>query len=174
MKAQRILLLGSGGSGKSTLARRLGERTGLPVIHLDREYWRENWTPTPKDEWNARVGELISGERWIIDGNFGGTLPMRLQAADTVIFFDLSRWVCLRSVLGRCRRYRGKSRTDMAPGCPEKADAEFLRWVLRFPEKEAPQIRALLQGQAGRKNVHILKHRREADELLRRWEELYD
>lgn len=35
---KRVAIIGSGGAGKSTLARQVGDATGLPVIHLDREY----------------------------------------------------------------------------------------------------------------------------------------
>lgn len=41
---KRISIIGSSGAGKSTFARRLGEITGLEVIHLDKIYWQPNWT----------------------------------------------------------------------------------------------------------------------------------
>ena len=48
---KKILVIGSGGSGKSTFSRRLGEKLGLPVVHLDQLYWRPGWVETPKVEW---------------------------------------------------------------------------------------------------------------------------
>lgn len=66
---QRVLVIGSPGSGKSTLATELAERTGLPLIHLDQEYWRAGWVEPPKAEWRQRVADLISRERWVMDGN---------------------------------------------------------------------------------------------------------
>src|SRR5690349_18913828 len=98
---KRVVVIGSGGSGKSTFSRELGRATGIPVIHLDREFWRPGWEETPKDEWNALVAELLAGESWIMDGNFGGTREMRMQAADTIIFLDLPRRVCLYRILKR-------------------------------------------------------------------------
>jgi adenylate kinase family enzyme len=76
-----VAVIGSGGAGKSVLVLELGRRTGLPVIHLDREYWRTGWEPTPEPEWEARVAEIVKGERWIIDGSFGGTMHLRFAAA---------------------------------------------------------------------------------------------
>ena len=93
----RIVVVGPGGAGKSVLARKMGERLGLPVIHLDALYWRPGWVQTPKDEWKAKVRELLSGERWIIDGNYGGTAGLRMAAADTIVLLDFPRRVTFRA-----------------------------------------------------------------------------
>jgi adenylate kinase family enzyme len=130
---QRILVIGSPGSGKSTLATELGRRTALPVIHLDQQYWRSGWVEPPADEWRGKLTELLAGERWIMDGNYGGSLDVRLARADTVIDLRLRAWLCIwrlfRRVVGSWRRVR----SDMAPGCPEKFDFEFFRYTALFP-----------------------------------------
>ena len=115
--AQRILVLGSGGSGKSTLARALGDRLGLPVVHLDLHFWNFGWKPTPDTEWQERVRRLVASDRWVMDGNFSGTLPLRVARSQAVVFLDLPRLVCVRSVLARWWRYRLRSRPDL-PTCP--------------------------------------------------------
>ena len=74
---QRIAVVGPGGAGKTTFARELGRRTGIPVVHLDRHYWRPGWTPTPADEWRAQQARLLAGERWIVDGNYGASFDVR-------------------------------------------------------------------------------------------------
>jgi len=86
---QRILVIGSGGAGKTTLALRVGERLRLPVIHLDAYYWRADWEATPKPEWEAQVATLIGRDAWVMDGNYSGTLDLRVAAADTIVFIDL-------------------------------------------------------------------------------------
>ena len=86
--AERILVLGPCGAGKSTLAAALGERLGLPVIHLDKEYWRAGWVEPPQAEWLGKVEELIARPRWVMDGNYGGTLARRLERADCVVTLD--------------------------------------------------------------------------------------
>ena len=66
---RRILVLGGCGSGKSTFARRLGDLTGLPVVHLDREYFSPGWVEPERESWVRRLSEIAARERWIIDGN---------------------------------------------------------------------------------------------------------
>jgi adenylate kinase family enzyme len=133
---RKLLLIGPGGAGKSTLARQIGERLGLPVIHLDTLYWRPGWIETPRDEWRVVLAQLLTQDAWVMDGNFGGTLNMRLAAADTVILFDFPPMLCLWRVIRRRIRYRGRSRPDMAPGCAEKIDFEFVWWILTYRHRK--------------------------------------
>jgi adenylate kinase family enzyme len=142
---QRIVVLGSGGSGKSTLARQLGALLELPVIHLDIHYWSYGWKPTPEAEWQERVQHLVQSERWVMDGNYSGSLGIRLARCDAAIFLDVSRWVCLRSVLARWLSCRFAQRPDLPEGCPEKIDLDFLSWVWNFPECSRPMVLAELE-----------------------------
>ena len=152
-----MLVIGSGGSGKSTLARRIGERTGLPVIHLDALYWRPGWVEAPPDEWTGTVAALLEGDRWVMDGNYGRTLEQRLRACDTVVFLDLPRLVCAWRVLARAVRYRGRSRPNMAPGCPERMTWEFLRWVWWYPRRSRPGVLRKLAALDGGQTVIVLR-----------------
>lgn len=106
---KRVVVIGSGGAGKSTFSRKLSEATGIEVIHLDGLYWKPNWQKTPAEEWERTVAGLVKRESWIMDGNFGGTREMRIRAADTVIFMDPPRRVCMYRVLKRAIKYRGKT-----------------------------------------------------------------
>ena len=161
----RVVVIGSGGSGKSTFSRELGRVTGIPVIHLDREYWRPGWEETPKDEWKARVADMLEGERWIMDGNFGGTREMRMQAADTIIFLDLPRRVCLYRILKRTLKYYGRSRPDMAEGCLERLDLEFVMWVWNYKHRSRKRLLAELEG-LEEKSVMILRNPRQVSDFL--------
>jgi adenylate kinase family enzyme len=128
---ERVLIIGPSGAGKSTLARKLAEKTGLPLIHLDQLHWRPGWVEPNKEDWKRTVSELVERPGWIMDGNYGGTLPMRTAAADTVIFLDFPTWICLSRVLLRIVSWWGRTREDMASGCPERLDFVFLRWIWR-------------------------------------------
>lgn len=163
---QRILIIGCGGSGKSTLARKLGEAAGLPVVHLDRLYWKPNWEPRSKEEFDAALQNELLRPRWIIDGNFNRTIPMRLMYCDAVIFMDIPRIVCLLSVIKRVMTHRGRTREDMGDGCPERFDVSFLKWVWGFNAQNRQKYIDLLQESG--KTVYHVRSRRELPELIRR------
>ncbi len=126
------MVIGSGGSGKSTFSRELGNITGLPIVHLDKLFWHPGWERTPEDEWREVVSREVKRDAWIMDGNFGGTREMRMQAADTIIMLDLPRWVCMYRILKRTLVYRKDIRPDMAQGCYERFDLEFILWVWNY------------------------------------------
>jgi len=163
---RRIIVIGSGGAGKSTLAQQMGEILGLPVFHLDRLHWKPNWVSPPKDEWKAVQEKLCAKNEWIIDGNYGGTMDLRLAASDSIIFLDLPRWICLWRVLKRFLIYRGKSRPDMTDGCDERINREFFLWIWRFRQDKRPGILAKLSDLEAEKKDFILRNRREVRHFL--------
>jgi adenylate kinase family enzyme len=134
-EVKRVLVIGSGGAGKSTFARRLAERTGLPLVHLDALYWRPGWVEPAREVWDSTIADLLRGDRWILDGNYGRTMEVRIQASDTVVFLDVPRSVCLRRALLRSLTGRGRVRSDMAPGCPEQFTLSFLWWIWTYPKR---------------------------------------
>ena len=163
-------MIGSGGAGKSTFSRRLGERLGLEVIHLDVEHWRPGWVETPKEEWRLKVEALCRRESWVMDGNFSGTLEPRLAACDTVVFLDLPRAVCVWRVLKRVVTYRKNTRPDMAEGCHEKFDVKFLHWVWTYPERTRPKVLALLEKYREGRKVIRLRSSAEVERFLKQLE----
>lgn len=163
---KRVAVIGSGGAGKSMFARELGERTALPVIHLDRLFWKPGWVPMPDDEWHAVHSELLEADRWIIDGNYGGEMEARIAAADTVIFLDLPRLVCLQGALQRHWRHRAGGRPDIAPDLREHVDLKFLWWIFRYPDKNRPRVLARLAKAPASTQVIRVRSRREARQIL--------
>ncbi|MCC3374254.1 DNA topology modulation protein [Cohnella sp. REN36] len=164
---KRIMIIGSGGAGKSTLARQLGEALRLPVHHLDAYFWKPGWNPTPNEEWDSFQENLVQEENWIIDGNYGRTLDIRMKQADVIILLDFSRWVTVYRVIKRRIMYHGKTRPDLNEECPESLDFEFIKWVWNFRKTRIPAIIEKLRKYSD-KNVMILKSPREAQHLLDR------
>ena len=163
---RRILILGPSGSGKSTVCKRIGRILDIPAIHLDMHYWKRNWVETPKDEWPDKIKELISSEAWVIDGNYTSTLKIRTDAADTLIFLDMTRRLSYLRVVTRYLRNRGKTRPDVTEGCPEKIDWDFIKWIWDYPRTRKPMILRFLEKLRASKNVYILHNQREIEEFL--------
>lgn len=154
---KRIAIIGSSGSGKSTLARQLGAELHLPVIHLDKHYWHPGWVGTPEAEWLEKVEEMVQRERWIIDGNYRSTLNIRLQAADTILFLDMPRWLCAIRAVKRRIQYVNRPRPDMAAGCRERLFdpnlPRFLHWVWDYPNRARPDVTQQLHNLAPDKRI---------------------
>lgn len=163
---ERILIIGCGGAGKSTLARQLGNLTGLPVVHLDKLFWHPGWVESTKEEIDAKITAALDEPQWIMDGNYNRTLPMRIQKSDTVIYLDFSRFACLMGVAKRVLTTYGTVRPDMAEGCPERFDLEFLQWVWNFNKNHREKYYRLLNETEGIEKI-VLKNRRMVKRFLR-------
>jgi adenylate kinase family enzyme len=137
---RRVLVIGCPGAGKTTLARKLAERSRLPLIHLDFHFWRPGWQLPDSKEWRAQVIALADAPAWIMDGNYSNTYDIRMPRADTLIWLDYSRSICMRRVLLRTLTGYGRTRPDLPESCPERFDIPFLRYVWEFPEKHRPRI----------------------------------
>ncbi len=170
---KRILILGPSGSGKSTVCERIGRILGIPVVHLDKYYWNPNWVETPKDDWVNKVKNLIESESWVMDGNYTSTLKMRSDAADTLIFLDMTRRLSYFRVIVRYLKNRGRTRPDVTEGCPEKIDLDFIRWIWDYPNTRKPAILRFLERLRSSKNVYIIKNQKEIEEFLKALEGRY-
>ncbi|WP_421178660.1 DNA topology modulation protein [Aeromonas enteropelogenes] len=157
---KRIAVIGSGGSGKSTFSALLGKKLNLPVHHLDQLYWKQNWVKTPKDDWLMIQKSLCENECWIIDGNYQSTLDIRFEACDTVIFLDVNRYTCIYRVLKRT--FLSSKRPDLAEGCDERFDIEFIKFLWEYPKNSKPVIMDKLNALTSKKRVIIAKSGEEA------------
>lgn len=157
---KRICVVGASGAGKSTLSRQLGERLGLPVFHMDQMQWGPGWVELEEATLVHQLEDALAQPTWVIDGNYNRSLDLRLSCADTVIWLDLPpriyRWrVFKRTVLGWRR-----TRADMTPGCPERLDLPFLRYVWNFHRDNRPRLRERLQKASAGTTVITLTSRR--------------
>jgi adenylate kinase family enzyme len=109
---ERIAILGCSGAGKSTLASaRMAIKLKLPVIHLDNLFWLHGWKEMPQDQFMQLQRERLSGSRWVVNGNYSGSLHIRFELADTIVFLDFPRYRCLyRATIKRRWMYHNTSR----------------------------------------------------------------
>lgn len=132
---KKILIIGGNGSGKTTLSKELAKISGLPLIHLDKLYWRDNWEHSDNAEFDELLQPELQKPCWIIDGNMKRSLAKRLQYCDTVIFLDFPGIICTFRAIKRLIRNHNKSRPDMGGICIEKYDRrsfDFIRSVMNF------------------------------------------
>ena len=134
------MIVGCCGSGKSTLARELSSILRIDLFHLDQYYWKPNWQETEPKEWENKVTQLASFDSWIIDGNYKGTMEIRLLRADTVIMLNIPTYKCFLRVLKRIFLHWHKVRPDMPPGCKERFDFDFLKYVWNFKRTQGKKL----------------------------------
>jgi len=160
----RIAITGCGGSGKSHLARALGAALGITPVHLDTLYYDKDWKPLLKDQFAALQHDLVAQPRWVIDGNYASSLPIRLQAADTVIFLDLPARSCLAGIAQRRLRHGGGQHD--AIGVYDRITPNFVRYIIGYRRQMAPRVRRLIAEHAGDAELIVLRSRRAARRYL--------
>ena len=154
---RRIIVRGTSGAGKTWMARAIGEILGIEPTEIDAISHLPDWQERPREELKTILSRVVESDAWIIDGNYGGTMGIRFSAADTVIFLDFPRWLCIFRVIRRRLQYRGRNRPDMAPGCPEKIDWAFLKWVWGYRTRSRPRVLQILEQYRVDKRVITLR-----------------
>jgi adenylate kinase family enzyme len=160
----RIAIIGCGGSGKTHLANRLATLLNLPLTHLDGIYYDADWNPQPPAAFATAQHELVATPRWLIEGNYAGTLPIRLAAADTVIFLDLPAVTCLAGIVRRRLRYRGGQHTQ--DGVYDRLTWNFIRYIWAYRATMRPRVRQLLAEHASTVQLITLTSRRQANRFV--------
>ena len=157
---KKVIVIGCPGSGKSTISRELHNKTGIPLYHLDMMYWNADKTTVEKSVFLERLSVVLEKDEWIIDGNYGSTMELRMAKCDTVIFLDYPLEVCL----GGIKERHGKPRSDM-PWIETEEDAEFIEFIKSYNEQQKPKVLELLKKYSD-KNIIILESREQADAFV--------
>lgn len=135
----RISIVGGSGTGKSTLCDILSKEFDLPAIHLDAINFNANWVEIDKKERDRIISAKSKEEKWVIDGNYNKTLKERFDKADLIIWLDYSTAMQLKGVLKRYFKTRNNERPEI-PGCKERLDFQFLKYVATYNKKKRPVI----------------------------------
>jgi adenylate kinase family enzyme len=144
-------------SGKTTLATRLGSTLNLQVLDLDDYYWSQSPLPTD-EEWVARHSELISGDRWIISGDYRAVAEDRFRAADAVVWLDLSRATCL--FRATARRLKGNPSPVV----------DSWRWIWRYPSHGRAETATALDSPLLACRIYRLRSSNDVSDFLGRIE----
>lgn len=157
---KKVIVIGCPGSGKSTFSRALNHKTGIPLYYLDMMYWNADKTTVEKSVFLSRLAAVLDTDAWIIDGNYGASMEMRMQACDTVIFLDYPLDICLDGIRAR----RAKPREDM-PWIETEEDVEFIEFIKGYEEQQRPKVLSLIEKYSD-KNVFVFKSRDQAEDFL--------
>ncbi len=160
----KAIIIGCPGSGKSTFARELNRITQIPLFYLDMIFHRADQTTCSSEEFDEKLGLILREKEWVIDGNYARTLPVRLQACDTVYWLRYPLEVCLEGIKAR----RGKPRIDM-PWVETEPDQEFLDFVKSFHTDYEPEMEKMLEQTKG-KEIYVFSSRAEAAGYLKELE----
>lgn len=167
LKARRILVIGCSGSGKSTLSRKISDLCNLPYVSMDRDFfWLEGWVQRDRAEQRSLIEHAVAKERWIMDGTAPSSFDVRVPRADLILWVRLPRTVSLVAAIKRIATTYGRTRPEMAPGCPERFDLEFMRYIWTFEKNMVPKIEKALADT----NIHVpivtLKSFQDSDRLV--------
>ena len=158
---KKIIVIGCPGSGKSTFSKSLHKITKIPLYHLDMLFWNADKTTVDKSVFLDRLFKIMETSEWIIDGNYGSTMELRMQTCDTVIFLDYPLDVCLDGIQER----KGKRRSDLPWIEGHEEDAEFVAFIKSYNSESRPKVIELLK-QYSHKEIHVFCDRIQAEEFL--------
>lgn len=136
------MIFGRPGSGKSTFATWLSSSLGLPIYHLDKYFFINNWIERDYNEFLKLQQNIVDTECWIVDGNSVRSLEMRMKRADLVIYFNFPKLICAYRIFKRFLK-PNTSFDDRAPGCKEKVSLSLLKYMWGFEERVAEDIKTL-------------------------------
>jgi adenylate kinase family enzyme len=163
---QRIAIVGCSGAGKSTLARALGERLSLPVIHIDTLFWQPGWKEGDRETLRDLLDQAAAADRWIIEGGFASQSAQRFARADTIVWVERPTWLCLWRAFRRMLLSFGRTRADLAPGCPERFDLAFYLYILNWNRSARPHLSRALADHAAQARLVRLASDRETLRFL--------
>jgi len=164
---KKIAIFGCAGSGKTTLALQLKKILPLPIVHLDKHYWKPNWEMPNFPEFYDIHFDLCEQEKWIMEGMYFRALYPRISHADVVIFLDMPRYLCIWRVLKRLVSNYGKTHESRNNNCPEQFDMEFMKFVWQFNKRFRRSILSMINEHRSEKSIHILRSPKEVNDFIK-------
>lgn len=163
---KRVMIIGQPGAGKSTLARKMGDVTGLPVVHIDHIHWQSGWIERSRVEKTRLCRDIHSSDRWIFEGGHSSTWDERLDRCDTLIWLDVHIGTRMRRIVARTIGYFGRPRPDLPEGCDERFDRDFLLWVWETRHSGRRKMEKFFNAAPAGKNAHRLSTLGEVNRYL--------
>ena len=169
---ERLVIVGTSCSGKTTLARELSRILRAPCIELDAIHWKPAWQPRSEEELRQMVSEVVSGERWVIDGNYSRVRDIVWARGTTIIWFNYPFRVVLWRALCRSVR-RAATREELFSGNRESFRKSFfsresiILWVISSYRRLRRNYRRILDnGEYPHLRVIELRNPAQAERLI--------
>jgi adenylate kinase family enzyme len=147
--SQRISIVGTSGSGKTTLAQQISQCLAITHVELDALHHEPNWAEAPIDVFRKRVEQSLSGNSWVVDGNYSKVRDIVWSRADTVIWLDYPLPLIMKRVVWRTFR-RVVMQEELWNGNRETWQTTFSRdsiilWVLQTYRKSRNEYSILFK-----------------------------
>lgn len=171
---KKISVIGTTGSGKSTFAKRLASKIEARYVQMDQLLWKSHWVESTDAEFLPKVAEAVSGDSWVIDGNYSRTNAIKWQHADTIIWLDFSY---SRTLLQLFRRTvtRAISKRELWTGTGNKEsffkafaskDSIFLWFFKTYPNNKLRYIALMSSPKVQHVNFIRLRNPSEVEQFL--------
>ncbi len=161
---KRIAVVGVSASGKSIFARKLADKTGLPVTHIDTVMWKSGWNYIGNEETLRQLKEISLKETWIIEGFIDkNAFDAVLNSADSIIYLDYSSSVAAWRYIMRWLKHHKNPRPELQ-GSPEKFSFDFLKRV--WDKKEVYHLNKFLKQMSHAEKIIRLRNPGEAKTLI--------
>ncbi len=167
--SSKIAIIGITGSGKSWAGRRLAEKTGLPLYHMDALFWKSGWTEVPEAEYIKGQEELLKNEKWIIEGYIDPPLVERALQAELIMYLDYSGWLCAWRYIRRSFEHHSVARQELPADCFDVFT--WKRFWMILTRKERIQIERTLDLLPHQANIIRVSSPTAFDSMVERYTE---
>lgn len=139
---KKINIVGTSGSGKSTFAKKLANILSIDYIEMDVLFWRKNWHCLNDKDFSSLLKTSLEKERWVLDGNYSNTTPVKWENVDVVIWLDFSFFRTMSQAVKRAV-IRIHAKKELWPGTGNKetfrktflSKHSILLWTLKTYKK---------------------------------------
>ena len=168
----RLIIIGNSGTGKSTFSTKLKTVTNYPLLQLDSLWHTTDYSKKAKEWLIDEQLSFMKQKNWIIEGNYQGTLPIRIAQTDEIIWLKTTKLTAISRVIKRSIQFRinKQSRPEMPSTFHEKFDRdywEFLKFIWSYNEKEMAQL--ILANKKPHAKIIQLKNSKEKQNYLQKW-----
>lgn len=154
---KKILIIGNGGSGKTTFSLKLEKILNYPALHLDSIYWLDGWGKNSLEKFEEQTHQFMNSDCWIIEGTPMHDIQFRLDQADTIIFLDINRIICILRLIKRALKNSFYSHPPKIEGPANFFSLKAAIWVWKFKNSKRNTINILLNSKKN-KNIFYIKN----------------